>query len=632
MPPESPFSVHSFRSLKDRLPDRLKSASALALIAILSTVFASFALPLMGNQVTAIADQSPTPANTPTPTLPPTLPAPTATPLFSTPLNQGALILSINEGGFYHLFAYQPIKMPLTRLSYGAWDDITPSLSPDCRTLAFASNRSGYWDLYLLDLPGGETTQLTNTKDYDAAPSWSPDGRFLAYETYVRNLEIAIRPVFEDDAEAVLLADPTAADFSPAWSPAGDQLAFVSNRSGEDEIWIADLLENGEVQYTNASQSPLSRESHPVWSQDGESLAWSSVQNGEHRLMVTSDGAGPVFAGSGDWPAWSPDGTALAATLSGHHDTQLAAYFAAGTILVLPPMALPGPVGGLEWSSAGLTPPLTGELAAAAQATPPVLWSSQSNQATGMPPGRQSLSPLDGVTAPYAELHDAVDESFQALRERVTGAVGWDFLGTLENAFVPLTAPLAPGLGDDWLFTGRAFSFTPLGVNAGWVIVTPEDFGGETYWRVYLRARQQDGSQGTPVKEPAWEFYARYQGDPLHYEQGGNAGELPEGYWVDFTELAAAYGWQRLPALSNWHSSYPAARFNEFVFDSGLDWRQAMLELYPPEILITPTAIVPPTLTPTPAPVWYQSPTPTQVPTRTPETTPIPWSGDAQEP
>ena len=103
------------------------------------------------------------------------------------------MIFSYEEDGYAHLFAYIPEKLPLTRLTSGDWDDITPSPSPDGEKIAFASNRSGFWDLYLLDLASGEITQLTDTPEYEGAPTWSPDGAFMAFESYVdENLEIVV--------------------------------------------------------------------------------------------------------------------------------------------------------------------------------------------------------------------------------------------------------------------------------------------------------------------------------------------------------------------------------------------------------------------------------------------------------
>ena len=534
--------------------------------------------------------------------------------VFETPLNQGVFILSLDEGGYSHLFAYHPLNLPLTRLTDGPWDDIAPAVSPDQSRLAFASNRDGPWDLYLLDLVNGAVTRLTDSPEYDGSPSWSPDGHFLAYETYTGNLEIFILQV-SGDQPPIPLSDHPAADFSPSWSPLGRQVAFVSTRSGEREIWLANLDEAGPEQFSNLSQRPQSAEAHPAWSARG-SLAWAASEDGGRSLYVWEGSGEPSYAGSGDWPVWSPDGSTLLTSLLVPNQAMLTAYSAVEAALVLPPVTLPGLLDGLAWLSSDLPAPLAVPFAQAASATPPAPWQPSLSPLPDIPNGRHHLVPLYEVAAPYPQLHDMVDESFQALRARLAYEAGWDLLATLENAFVPLTAPLPPGMGEDWLYTGRAFAFSPLPADAGWLAIIPEEFGGQTYWQIYARARFQDGSQGRPLYDPPWDFNARYNGDPLLYQQGGALDRaIPEGYWVNVTRFAAVYGWERLPALTTWRAAYPAARFNEFVFPGGQDWYSAMLELYPPEALVTPTPLVPPTLTPTPTSAWLRSSSPNETAT-----------------
>src|SRR6185503_6860606 len=124
------------------------------------------------------------PQSTPTPETT-TAPEPTATEVEFIPIpprnSQDTVIFSFEEDGYAHLFMYIPEKVPLTRITSGDWDDITPASSPDGEKLAFASNRSGFWDLYSLDLESGEVTQLTNTPAYEGAPSWSPDVTFIGF-------------------------------------------------------------------------------------------------------------------------------------------------------------------------------------------------------------------------------------------------------------------------------------------------------------------------------------------------------------------------------------------------------------------------------------------------------------------
>ncbi len=306
--------------------------------------------------------------------------------------------------------------------------------------------------------------------------------------------------------------------------------------------------------------------------------------------------------------------------------TYLSAYApeTPGTV-TLASLPLPGGLQGLTWAPGTFTDPLPASFTAAALSVPTPLWLPGLTPDPDIPGGRQGVVSLEGVEAPYPQLHDLVDEAFQAFRLRLARETGWDLLSTLENAFVPLTAPLAPGEGEAWLHTGRAFAFTTVPLNAGWMAVVREDIGQQTYWRVYVRARFQDGSLGKPLPALPWDFSARSSGSIRAYEEGGAYAEgIPSGYWVDFTSIAAAYDWERQPALNNWRTFYQGARINEFALTGGIDWQTAMLEIYPPEVLVTPTIIVPPTRTPTITPRWYRTPTPSPTPTPRPTMTASP--------
>lgn len=597
---------------------------------------------------TATASHTPTlrPSDSPTPQPSETLTPPPATaspqPISTLTLDQGLIVLAMEDGGNTHLFAYQPQEsgagqpLPLTRLTSGPWDDITPAISLDGQTIAFTSSRSGYWDIYLLNLSSGGITRLTDSLDYDGAPAWSPDNQWLAYETLVNdNLEINIQSVI-NPGEPILLTTNAAANFSPAWSPLGRQIAFVSDRSGENEIWLADLDKAEEQRFINISNNPNSPDAHPAWAPDGKSLVWAGEQDGIHSLFLqglpsTEDSAIPQTPasqrniGSGDWPAWSADGTLILTLLEAPNHTYLTAYPTLYPGLVFPTIELPGEASGVSWGNISLSSSIQGVYQQAAQITATLPFQPSLASLPEDNGGRYLVVPLDGVTAPSPYLHDLVDESFQALRTQISSEVGWDFLASLENAYVPLTSPLDPGMGNDWLYTGRAFALDKVPMDAGWVVVVREDFGAETYWRVYIKPLFQDGSAGTPLHDLPWNFDARNNGNSDAYEEGGAPlTSIPGGYWIDFTRQALAYGWQRLPALVNWTASAPAARFNEFASTGGLDWEAAMFQLYPPEALITPSPVVPPSRTPTNTLSWYPTPTPSLTPTPRPTFTPYP--------
>lgn len=565
-----------------------------------------------------------TPAGTPAAaTETPFAPQTTATP---TPIIfsdfPGIFLLSMTENGYAHLFAYSPIDQPLLRLTDGDWDDIAPALSPDGKKIAFASNRSGYWDLYLLEIATGDIARLTDTKTYDGAPSWSPDGGWLASETYLNNnLEIIVQPIADTSQKPIRLTNNTVADYAPAWAPEGRQLAFVSTRGGDSDIYLADLDITGNDRFTNLSNTPNAIENHPVWTRDGKRLAWASNSYNAHISGIyVWDAENPNipahWVGNGDLPAWNARGDSLLTLIEGADQNYLSAYTLDGA-LILQAVPLSGTLRGLLWLPEALPDPLPQNYAKAAAETPAPPWEIITiTPKPGTLRERAAIVQLSEVQAPYPHLHDHVDESFEALRQRVIAAAGWDALANLENAFIPLTTSLDPGMGDDWLYTGRAFALNPLIANAGWMLTVRQDIDQQTYWKIYLHAQAQDGSMGEPLHDPIWDLSARYNLNPAIYEQGGAFGAVPPGYWVDFTALAQTFGWQRIPSLSSWRTFYNGARFTKFVHSDGLDWYSAMLELYPPEILLTPTVVLPPTYTPTRTP----RPTSTPYPTRTPYT------------
>lgn len=563
-------------------------------------------------------------------------PVPTAQPSgllveWAAAFQEGLAVLAADENGYTRLFAALPGETPLLRLTAGSWDDVTPALSPDGTRLAFASNRDGVWDLYLMELSSGVVTRLTQTAAYDSHPSWSPDGLWLAYESYVDgaegagSLEIFIRPLDGSQNPIQLTNDP-AADFDPAWSPAGRQVAFISTRSGEPEVWLADL-DQVDQRFTNLSRDQTAAETAPAWSPDGTWLAWSAAGLDNLPILLAWDmthpGLRPRRLGPGGLAAFSPDGAALLVVLDLPTQSYLTGYSLRDASLARPLVALSGSAHGLTWAAAHLTPELPAAIADAASLSPAPLWIPAQSAGDPAPAGRARVVPLEGVSAPYPSLQDGVDEAFYALKERLALALGWDFLNALEQAYNPLTSPLYPGMVEDWLYTGRAIRFNPAPLNAGWMVLVREDFGSQTCWRVYLRTRFQDGSQGAPLQAQPWNLAARFQGDPLAYERGGaRAAAVPPGYWVDFTRLAAAYGWERMPALSSWRVAYSAARYNEFVLRDGLDWMSAMLEVYPRAALDTPTPVSSPTLTPTPTKTLTPSVTPTRTRYPTPTITP----------
>jgi TolB protein len=572
---------------------------------------------------------------TATPSMTLTLAPPTAT-FTSAPTRtdvHGTLVFSSRVKGRSHLFAYVPGDPSPIQLNGGDWDDRDPEVSPDGTQVAFSSNRNGAWDLYLYEFKTGKLRQVTDTSYYEGHPTWSPDGLWLAYEANSGgDFNIFILPVDLRQDPFQLTIHP-AADTSPNWDPNGRRIAFISHREGFPDVFIADL-DQPDDRFRNLTNSPYTIERNPIFSPDGANLAYSASSDGVDLIMrYELDGQGkvPAVIGQGREIAWSPNSLFFVSILQSPVDSFLQAYALATADMTQPIIQPIHGVLSVDWTPVGLP----GEAYVAANSRPtdsPLL--NRSESPAVLEAGRYSLIDLPGISAPHPSLSDAVDEVFLALRGRTAELVGWDFLGSLENAFVGLNDPLPPGFTfSDWLYTGRAFAFNQAAVQAGWVEFVREDFGGQTYWRVFVRTSVQDGSLGEPLRVRSWQFDTRRNGDPQTYDRGGSLRDtIPQGYYVDFTLVAADFGFERVPSLPNWRTFYYASRFNEFVLTDGLGWTEAMLQLYPASAIVTPTPYRTPTLTPTRTPrptatPWWlrwrtSTPTRTQAPLITPTSAP----------
>ncbi len=503
----------------------------------------------------------------------------------------GAIAFTLRRNGNADIYALNQAERQLVRLTYDPAEDRDPAWSPDGDYIAFASNRAHNWDIYLLDLVSGALIRLTHDPGFDANPSWSPDGRWIAFESYRRG-NLDIYAMSTTGGQVRRITTDRAPDYGPAWSPDGRAIAFSSFRDGNKDIYLYLLDDEGEI--INVTQSPDLDEDDPTWSPGGTQLAYVSGPRGNPSIQVTTFDWDAMAAnqvqtelfGAGSSPAWAPDGQSLIYAYERGGRSHLVAASMTGWALFQEVYSIDGPLDDLAWMSLALSPRVVARAQAAEPAGGPPFYVElvQPTPVSG-PPYR--LFPLPNAGGDEeAFLSDRVNESFNALRQRVIEETGWDYLATLGSSWLPIThTPPSGHSRMSWHVCGRAIGLDqePYEDDEPRVELMREDVGNVTYWRVFIRAAEQDGSMGEPLREAVWDLNARQESGRAMVEGGAPKAHIPAGYYVDFTTLAGDYGWERMPALWRWRYFWPDIRWWEFQKTDGLTWWECMLGVFEPE-------------------------------------------------
>lgn len=553
---------------------------------------------------------------------------PTSSMMNTTETNDGILIfISLVHDQKSKIFLFDPEKDSYSQLFDDAYERIHPAVSFDQNKLAYSAKKNGYWDLYFLDLKTGEEIQLTDSPEYEGAPTWSPDNQFIAYETYKRgNLDINILNVSDLTIPPIEITSNTFGQFSPAWSPKGDQIAFVSSENGDEEVYLANLntLDNRFSQVTDRPNFP---DLNPTWSLDGEEIFWFSENNGypvvlniatrSNDSLISEESIGNEIKFTNHYRIiFQQDSNSNFLLLRQVDDNNL----------LYPPFRLPGEINGFSPIE---KVNINFDFYQNFERNVDFL---ETQKKQNNPTERSRLVNLENLEVTSHYLHENIISAFDKFRSQISLETGWDFFYQLDKTYLPLTEPSMPGMVEDWLFTGRAFEFNPLSIHAGLVVTIKEERNGQTYWRIMVKTRYQDGSQGLPIRQMPFDLSSRYNNDPASYETGGKKISIPEGYWVDITKIGQSLNWDRVPALANWKNFFEATRFNQFAYTDNMDWYSAMRQIYPSEAIKTPSPLPTNQLTPTNSPTirFFRSPTITLTPiatiqpTNRPTWTPIP--------
>ena len=162
--------------------------------------------------------------------------------------------------------------------------------------IAFTSGRDGNAEIYVMDADGGNLRRLTNNPARDHSPAWSPDGKRIAFVSD-RDGHVNVRnsPNYEiyvmdaDGSNQQNLTNDPDNDRHPSWSPDGKRIVFSSYRDNDRdhniEIYVMDADGGNPERLTNN----LTEDEYPSWSPDGKRIAFSARRDGhvENKFGIT---------------------------------------------------------------------------------------------------------------------------------------------------------------------------------------------------------------------------------------------------------------------------------------------------------------------------------------------------------
>ena len=209
-----------------------------------------------------------------------------------------------NYQDIYVLFPYGGQEIQNPTKGTPAKQNYLPAWSPDGTKIAFTSNRDGNAEIYVMNRDGSNVQRLTNHPMIDVTPTWSPTGTQLAF-TSDRTGTPQIYIINADGTQLQQITRESYCD-RPTWSPAPlNEIAYSARSGGGNIIKIFDFA----TRSTRALTDNIGNNESPAFSPNGRHVAFVSSRAGKEQIFtIHRDGTGLrqiTKTGTNRYPHWS---------------------------------------------------------------------------------------------------------------------------------------------------------------------------------------------------------------------------------------------------------------------------------------------------------------------------------------
>jgi Tol biopolymer transport system component len=236
------------------------------------------------------------------------------------PGRNGKIAFASNRDGNSEIYVMNADGTAQTRITSNPAADSEPAWSPSGTKIAFESNRAGNSEIYVMNADGTGQTRITSNPADDFGPAWSPDGTRIAFAS-TRAETCCPYAIFTMKADGSDVTQLTGSAFAlggatqPAWSPNGTKIAFTTG--APSDVWVINADGTTPTRLTSEGFGS------PNWSPDGTKIAFNS---GTDVYTMNADGTGQTSITSGLVPAWSPDGGAIVFVSRADGDSEIRVF------------------------------------------------------------------------------------------------------------------------------------------------------------------------------------------------------------------------------------------------------------------------------------------------------------------
>ena len=222
------------------------------------------------------------------------------------------VVKGVELGGQSNLVAQADLRLAAHRIADYVHEKLTGQKGVFSTRIAYVTRAGRNFTLRIADADGEGGQVALNSAEPIISPAWSPDGRELAYVSFESQKAVVyVQDVASGKRRVV--ANFKGSNSAPAWSPDGQTLAVTLSRDGGSQLYL--IGRNGD-NVRRLTQS-MGIDTEPAFSPDGQFVYFVSDRGGSPQIYRTSVGGGGAeritFAGSYNIsPAISPDGKTLA--------------------------------------------------------------------------------------------------------------------------------------------------------------------------------------------------------------------------------------------------------------------------------------------------------------------------------